>query len=79
MIIFYRIFLFLILLAAGIYFIVKSEPLVRIFGHNDLAEKYLGQGGSYLFWKLLGIICIILGALFLIGSLDTIFNSPMSE
>jgi len=48
--------------------------MVRIFGHNDLAEKYLGRGGSYLFWKILGIICIIIAVLFLVGSLDSIFN-----
>jgi len=70
MLIFYRLLLFAIFLVVGIYVIVKSEPMVRLFGHNDLAERYLGNGGSYTFWKLLGILLIILGALFLIGSLD---------
>jgi len=74
MIIFYRILLFIILGAAGIYFIVKSEPMVRLFGHNDLAERYLGSGGSYTMWKLLGVLFIILGALFLVGTLDPVFG-----
>jgi hypothetical protein len=73
--IFYRILLFLVLGAAGIYFIVRSEPMVRMFGHNDLAERYLGSGGSYTFWKLLGILFIILGALFLVGTLNFAFGS----
>ena len=75
MLIFYRILLFLVLGAAGIYFIVRSEPMVRMFGHNDLAERYLGSGGSYTFWKLLGILFIILGALFLVGTLNFAFGS----
>jgi len=73
MVFLYRIILFIVLLPLGIYFIAKSETMVRIFGHNDMAERYLGSGGSYLFWKLLGIVCIILAVLFLTGSLDRVF------
>ena len=79
MIIFLRIILFIVLLVIGIYCIVRSEPLVRLFGHNELAERYLGSGGSYLFWKILGLILILLGALFLIGSLDSVFQSNTTK
>lgn len=74
MLIIYRLLLFIIFVAFGIYFIIRSEPMVRLFGRNDLAERYLGSGGSYNFWKLLGIVFIILGALFLVGSLDFAFG-----
>ena len=65
---------FVISLAVGIYFILRAEPLVRLFGHNELAERYLGRGGSYLFWKLLGIALIIIGCLFLVGTMDVLFR-----
>lgn len=58
---------------AGVLFVVKTDYFVRLFGHNELAEHYLGRGGSYWFWKLLGIALIIAGCLALVGSLDFIF------
>jgi hypothetical protein len=71
---FLKIFIFIIALVAGLYFLVKSEYIVRVIGHNAWAEKYLGAGGTYLMWKLLGILVIILGFLYLLGDLDSYVN-----
>jgi len=75
MILIWRFLLFLVLLILGTVFVAKSDYFVRLFGHNELAERYLGGGGSYLFWKLLGILLIVIGCLFLVGSMDFVFRS----
>lgn len=45
-------------LGVGTAFVKYSFQLTQIFGHNSLAEQYLGTGGSYTMWKLLGLIII---------------------
>lgn len=65
-----KIILFILALVIGLYFLIKSEYIVRVIGHNEYAERYLGSGGTYLMWKIIGIILIILGFLYLIGDLD---------
>ncbi len=53
---------FAVLLAGfglGIAFIKYNFQLTRLFGHNSLAERYLGEGGTYSMWKLLGVALII--------------------
>lgn len=76
--VFTRIIVFLILLALGIAILRYTEPLVRMFGYNDLAEKYFGRGGSYTMWKLFGIILMIIGLLYLGGTL-TFFPSERTQ
>ena len=68
--VFTRILVFVIALAMGYGVLKYTYPIVKMFGHNDLAEKYLGQGGTYTMWKLLGIIFISVGFLYLIGAID---------
>lgn len=45
-------------LGVGTALIKYSFQLTQIFGHNSLAEQYLGNGGSYTMWKLIGIVLI---------------------
>lgn len=52
---------------AGFLMLTHSYPLTQLFGHNSLAERYLGNGGTYTMWKLLGII-VLLGSLFYVFS-----------
>ena len=52
----------LVLIIVGIIMPIKSESFFRAFGRVPWAEKYLGvEGGSRLFYKLLGIIMIFFG------------------
>ncbi len=37
-----------------------NYQLTQLFGYNSLAERYLGQGGTYSMWKLLGLLTIFL-------------------
>lgn len=44
-----------------------TEPIVRLVGKNDLAEKYLGSGGTYTMWKLLAVVIVIWALVYWIG------------
>ncbi|CAN5116679.1 hypothetical protein BH11PAT4_BH11PAT4_7780 [soil metagenome] len=45
-------------IAFGMYVVVNSYATARLFGKLDYAEKYLGAGGTYAAWKLIGVFCI---------------------
>jgi len=49
----------ILLVAFGFYVTIHSFAMVRLVGRMDYAEKYLGVGGSYTMWKIIGIGCII--------------------
>jgi len=70
MLILAKILFFIGALAAGLYILLKSEYIVREIGHNSTAEKYLGPGGSYTMWKIIGVLLMVVGFLSLIGDLD---------
>lgn len=55
----------LVLVALGFYTITHNFAIVRLFGRPTWAEKYLGAGGSYNFWILFGIGCILVAFLVL--------------
>ncbi|OIO48100.1 MAG: hypothetical protein AUJ28_00025 [Parcubacteria group bacterium CG1_02_37_51] len=78
-----KIIIGLLLLAGGVLIIWKTEPLFRFFGRVAFTEKYLGtEGGSRLFYKLLGLVIIFFGLLmvteqsdgFLEGTIGKVFN-----
>lgn len=54
-----RFILFFVFLGGGTALILYAFPLVKMTGPLDFAEKYLGTGGTYTAWKLLGLILII--------------------
>ncbi len=61
----------LIMVAVGFLLVWKTEWLVENFGHVDWAEQHLGSdGGTRLFWKLIGILIILIG----FGTLTGIFQ-----
>jgi Na+-driven multidrug efflux pump len=69
-----KILFFILSLIVGTCFLVYADPLVRTFGKTAWAEKHFQmQGGTYLLWKVIGIIIIILGFLFVVGGLDWLF------
>ncbi|MBU0731539.1 hypothetical protein KKC88_01515 [Patescibacteria group bacterium] len=67
-----------ILIILGIVLVIKSEWFMGIFGRIAWAEEKLGaEGGTRLFYKLLGIGLIIFALLWISGIfynfLDAIF------
>lgn len=68
--IFSRIIYFVLLVAAGLAMMIYREKIARVIGKNDLAERYLGAGGTYTMWSILGMITIFVGLLILMGKLS---------
>lgn len=58
-----RILILILLILCGSVFTIKAFDIVRIFGHMDWAEKYLGPAGSYLAWRIIGVLLIV-GAIY---------------
>ncbi len=51
-------------LSVGVSLMKYSFQLTQLFGHNSLAERYLGDGGTYSMWKILGVIVVIGSVIF---------------
>lgn len=60
-----RILISLASFAVGVIVMTHSFQLVKIVGHTYYAERYLGEGGSYTMWKLIGVALIIGGIWYL--------------
>jgi hypothetical protein len=79
-----RILIGLALVAGGFYFVWKTENVLGFFGSVDWAEQHLGGGGSRLFYKLLGIVIILIGFIvatnmwnaFMEATLGSLFPQP---
>lgn len=70
-----RIIFGLILTIGGAFMTIKSEGFLMTFGRVPWAEENLGaEGGSRLFYQLLGILLIIVGFMFITGLTSGIFE-----
>ena len=72
-------FIGILFIALGVFAVLKTEWILSFFGRNSWAEAKLGaEGGSRLFYKLIGIALIIFAFLLMTGIftpfLDKIFN-----
>ncbi|MDD5043904.1 MAG: hypothetical protein PHD51_04625 [Patescibacteria group bacterium] len=57
----------------GALLVLKSEWLLQNFGRIDWAEIKLGaEGGTRLFWKLIGLAIILLSLLYMTGTVQDI-------
>ncbi len=57
-----NIILGLFMAVVGFLCVWKADWIVNNFGHIPWAEEHLGTaGGTRIFWKLIGILIIILG------------------
>ncbi len=65
-----RFLLLVLFFGAGIFIVYYREKIVRVFGKNSVAEKYLGAGGTYNMWVLIGMIVMLVGLLILLGKLS---------
>lgn len=58
--VFFRILLGLVVMAGGFGIVLKTDLLRSWLGNVDWAEQHLGNGGTRLFYKLVGAgICFI--------------------
>ena len=58
----------IIFLAVGFVFIWKQKKIVDIVGRIDFAERKLG--GTYNMMVLIGVLCIVMGFVFLAGCIE---------
>ena len=64
-----QIFLGLIILAGGLFLVIKTEWLLENFGRIAWFEaKLSAEGGSRLGYKLLGLTAILIGVIVMTGS-----------
>ena len=70
-----RILIFLFLFAAGLGMILKTGPLVDFTGRVGWAERNLGATGTYTLYKLIGLVLILGGTMYLTGTFQSIMNS----
>ncbi len=56
-----RVPLGIAIMVAGYFMVAKSEKVFEWFGTNEFAEKYLGYGGTRLFYKLIGLLVVFAG------------------
>ena len=63
------VFIGLLIIAAGFFLVVKTEWFLNNFGRIAWFEDKLGtEGGSRLGYKLVGIVCLIIGIIIMTGS-----------
>lgn len=68
-----RFFLGFVGIAVGFVLIWQSNWIVNNFGRIDWAEIHLGtEGGTRLFWKLIGLGVIFLAMLYMFGLVEGI-------
>lgn len=67
-----------ILIAMGFFLVWKTDWMMKNFGRVEWAEQKLGSGGTWTFYKLIGVGFIFLAFLITTGSivwiLDILFS-----
>ncbi|MCL5410270.1 MAG: hypothetical protein M1324_00225 [Patescibacteria group bacterium] len=64
-----KFLIFFLSMGIGLVSIIYSKWLVDSIGRFPFFEEKLGSGGTYSFWKLLGVLFIIFGFYYLFGGL----------
>jgi hypothetical protein len=61
----------MLILAAGVLIVIKSNAILSAFGRLEFFEHYLGtEGGSRLGYKIVGLITIFIGFLIMTGMIS---------
>ena len=74
-----RILVGLLFAALGVLILKYTYPLKNAFGSWGWAERYLGNGGTYSAWKLIGIGLMILGVLWATGTLGGLLAGTLGQ
>ncbi len=68
----------LLIIAAGTFMVMRTDWMMKTFGRVSWAEQKLGNGGTWTFYKILGIAGILLALMIMTGTftpiLDAIFR-----
>jgi hypothetical protein len=81
---FTRILIGVCIMGAGCFLVIKTMRILDFFGPIPWAEEKLGGGGSYLLYKIVGVIICVIGIIvaanlwdaFLGATIGAILPSP---
>jgi len=60
-----KVLIFLACVGLALLILKYTEPIVRIVGKMDWAERRLGPAGTYTVWKLIAVTIIVGSLIFL--------------
>lgn len=69
---FSKILIFILGVGIGVLVMVYHRWFVKTVGTNSWAERYLGGGGTYVLWQLIGFLIIVIAVLQVFGGLDRV-------
>jgi hypothetical protein len=64
----------LLIIAAGTFMVWRTDWMMKNFGRVAWAEQKLGNGGTWSFYKILGVGGIILALLIMTGTFTSILD-----
>ena len=59
--IYFRVPLGILVMFIGFMIVKRTDVIHSWLGYNDFAERTFGQGGSYFFYKLIGVLLVFVG------------------
>lgn len=59
-----KFIIFLLSVVVAVLIMKYTDPIVRLVGKSDLAEKYLGMGGTYTMWKLIAVGLVLVALVY---------------
>ena len=72
-----------IIIIVGVLIVVKSEKIFNFFGYSEWAEsKFREWGGSRMMYKLIGLIIILVGIMYMTNMIEGIllaFFTPTAK
>ncbi len=74
-----RIAIGLAMVAIGAFFVIRTSVFRDFFGEVPFAEKYLGSGGTNLFYKLLGIGITLIGFIIATNLWNAFLNATLGS
>ena len=77
---FWQILLGIGITVVGALMVIKNEWFLRAFGRVPSAEKYLGiEGGTRLFYKLLGLLAVFIGLVVMTGLWHALLSATLGR
>lgn len=70
----------LLIIIGGIVMVIKTEWFLVNFGRIDWAERHLGfEGGTRLFYKLLGVFACVMGIMVALNLFRSFFLATVGQ
>lgn len=70
-----KIFVFILLIGFGVLFIAKTNGVVGMTGRVGWAERNLGGAGTFTLYKLIGLLCLIIGFMLITGLFERMLGA----